>query len=203
MPKAFLNASFFLIVAACSPALAHEPCSNRDSESTGGAATVSQPEYSPEALQKILHRLVGDDLNAFAGFTPRILVAERAVPNAFARAPHTIVLTTGLLDVVGSEDELAFVLAHELGHLLLGHVQSGAEGPQSARLLGMNSRRPIDLELEADAFSLKMLAESGYSPASGRVLLERLGEWGAEAGIALQELHPTLKIRAEQLNPRK
>lgn len=50
-----------------------------------------------------------------SGYTHR-LVAVAGRPNAAAVIGGTLVVTTGLLDTVESENELAFVLAHELGH---------------------------------------------------------------------------------------
>ena len=46
----------------------------------------------------------------------RLLIAESSVPNAVALPGGTIIVTSRLLDDVESENELAFVLAHELGH---------------------------------------------------------------------------------------
>lgn len=43
-------------------------------------------------------------------------VLEDPVPNAFAVPGGRIMVTQGLLDSVGSETELAFVLGHEIGH---------------------------------------------------------------------------------------
>ncbi len=49
-------------------------------------------------------------------YTFRVEVDDNDVANAFALPGGLIVVTTGLLDEVESENELAFVLAHELGH---------------------------------------------------------------------------------------
>lgn len=42
-------------------------------------------------------------------------------PNAFCTPTGTIILTTGLLSTIRSEDELIAVLAHEVAHLVLDH----------------------------------------------------------------------------------
>lgn len=46
----------------------------------------------------------------------RLAVQTSPDVNAFALPGGTILITTGLLEAVGSEAELAFVLGHELGH---------------------------------------------------------------------------------------
>lgn len=79
-----------------------------------GAREVSQEE-APE-----LHRLVGD-LSRRAGLPlPRVCVIESQTPNAFAtgRNPShaAVAVTTGLMHML-TRDELAGVIAHELGHI--------------------------------------------------------------------------------------
>jgi len=51
------------------------------------------------------------------GMVLRLSVLEDDVPNAFATVGGRVMVTQGLLDAVESENELAMVLAHELGHL--------------------------------------------------------------------------------------
>src|ERR671932_30226 len=79
-----------------------------------GAREVS-PEQAPE-----LHRLV-EELATYARLPkPRVAIVESPSPNAFATgrdANHSVVaVTTGILGLL-SRDELAGVLAHELGHV--------------------------------------------------------------------------------------
>lgn len=80
----------------------------------GGAREVS-PAEAPE-----LHRLV-EELATYARLPkPRVAIMDTPSPNAFAtgRDPnHAVVaVTTGILGIL-SRDELAGVLAHELGHV--------------------------------------------------------------------------------------
>lgn len=46
----------------------------------------------------------------------RVLVSENKMANALALPGGTIIVFSGLLETISSENELAFVLAHELGH---------------------------------------------------------------------------------------
>jgi len=54
----------------------------------------------------------------------QVFVVKGDSINAFAtgsRAPYTVVLYTGLIEAL-DEDELAFVIGHELGHVMMGHT---------------------------------------------------------------------------------
>ena len=42
----------------------------------------------------------------------------------FSVGSYSVSVTTGMLDLLDSEDELAGVLAHELGHVKLNHYGS-------------------------------------------------------------------------------
>ncbi len=58
--------------------------------------------------------------------------------NAYSLADGSIVVAFGLLDQATSDDEVAFVLAHELGHVRLGHFaqSAAASGTPLASRLG-------------------------------------------------------------------
>jgi predicted Zn-dependent protease len=51
----------------------------------------------------------------------RFAIVESTAPNAFAAPFGYIFVTTALLDLVETEAELAFVLAHEIGHVEMRH----------------------------------------------------------------------------------
>ncbi len=65
-------------------------------------------------VQSLLERLAtGWENNPYAF---RVSVLDQSTPNAFALPGGRIVVTSGLLESVSSESELAFVLGHEIGH---------------------------------------------------------------------------------------
>lgn len=65
-------------------------------------------------LQALTNSLIDDDLANRAAVTVHII--DEPLPNAFVMPGGHILLTTGLLDAAETENEIAFVLAHELGH---------------------------------------------------------------------------------------
>lgn len=119
-------------------------------------------------LQGLLYRLTGDDPATFLRLTPQVTLHSSLHPNAFSTSRGVITVSTGLIEEVRSSDELAFVLAHELGHLALHRAE---------RWHQFTGRRITSSELrerEADNFARQLLAETGFEEGSGLALRERL-----------------------------
>lgn len=111
----------------------------------------------------------------------RVTVVDWSLVNAFATPGGQIILTRGLLQAAGSADEVAGVLAHELGHALELHPETGlvrAIGLSAAAQLvfagSSGTMTNIGLlitqiqytriaELEADAHAVRMLKAAGIS----------------------------------------
>jgi predicted Zn-dependent protease len=100
----------------------------------------------------------------------RVAVHEESTPNAVAFPGGLIAVTTGLLEQVESENELAFVLGHEIGHfrhrdhlrgigrgvafaLVMGALGLGGSGgaAELASLSGQLAARGFDRDQESDA----------------------------------------------------
>jgi Zn-dependent protease with chaperone function len=131
----------------------------------------------------------------------RAAVWEAGEPNALAFPGGWIVVTTGLLEQAGSENELAFVLGHELGHfhrrdhlrglgrgLALGLVIAGLGGSgagsavQLADLAARLAQRGFDREQESDAdrFGLQLVAaEYGHVAGADDFFARLAGARGA------------------------
>jgi predicted Zn-dependent protease len=90
-------------------------------------------------------------------FTYRVYVVDGGAPNAMALPGGVILVTRGLLQVLQSEAELASVLAHELGHIELGHCLDAVRFSLLAEKVDM---RPIG---ELVDMSLRALASHSFS----------------------------------------
>lgn len=119
------------------------------------------------------------------------------VVNAFAVPGCFIYITRGLMSIVNSEDELAAVLAHEVGHITgnhnerqqrraflrgLGVVAIGAitDSERLSRIAGAAAalftlRYSRKHEYEADDLGLTYLREAGYDPHAAVDMLAALG----------------------------
>ena len=96
----------------------------------------------------------------------QLTLANSASLNAWADGRH-IVLTTGMAGFARSDDEIAFVIAHEMAHNILSHFS----GPGRMRIFG--SLRARNYELDADGFAVRLMGEAGYRPDAGISFLQR------------------------------
>jgi len=124
-------------------------------------------------------------------------------PNAFALPGGYIFLTRSIMDLCRwDRDELAFILAHEMAHVIKGHAMERIMTDSAIRfasrmtplrgtlaawlqrvgvqyLAGAYSR---DLESEADRFATLLIIAAGFDPAAGGRLFARLADLGREPG---------------------
>jgi len=95
-----------------------------------------------------LHRLLGEVAQTLDApdlpELPELFVAANPVPNAHTLGMNKpfIVLTSGLVDLL-EEDELRFVLGHELGHAISGHAVYQTLLQRLIQLSGLFSSIPI------------------------------------------------------------
>lgn len=137
-----------------------------------------------ERVGRIARRLVPQCERKDIDYTFAILKSEEI--NAFAAPGGYIYVTQGLLNAVSSDDELACVIAHELGHVNKKHTIRQAEkaGLMSAliALMGLkdetkkyqtaaaiaaffvNQKFSRDDEFEADRMAVRYAYKAGYNP---------------------------------------
>lgn len=106
-------------------------------------------------------------------------------PLAFSTVGGEILFSKGLLLDLESEDELAAVIAHELAHVVLGHLKELKPQVGEKPELIMSEEK----EIEADRLSVTLMRGSGYDPLATMVVLRRLtGGQEAREQILAQEL---------------
>ena len=188
------------------------------------------PPSRDPALQSTVHQ-VGRRLLTAAGEDPaRWEMAVFASPqvNAFVLPGRKIGVLEGMLRATSSEDELAAVIGHEIGHLQAEHPQERltaqaakqwglrlvsvalqlgdfAYANEIAALLGVGVEfgllRPYSRrqELEADRLGLFTMAKAGFDPREAVDLWRRMDRMGGQRGPALLSTHPAPKERVEAL----
>jgi predicted Zn-dependent protease len=122
----------------------------------------------------------------------RVLMVDWALVNAFATPGGQIIMTRGLVQKANSPDEVAGVLAHEIGHTIELHPEAGlvrAMGLSAAAqivfagttstaanigLLLTQMRYTRVAEREADAHAMRLLKNAGISAKGFGDFFERL-----------------------------
>lgn len=190
----------------------------------GERALVAFDEASSPALDRRLQELV----KALPPDSPlrryrfSVHLVEDETVNAVALPGGSIIVFSGLLKKVRSENELAMVLAHELGHyahrdhlrglgrglgiavaaqLLLGSNNSAAELVSNAAL-PLFARYSRGQEEEADAFAVDLIqARFGHAGGSGDFFRRLAGETGGDRSYLLAS-HPGPEDRIASIGER-
>lgn len=150
--------------------------------------TTNVEAESAEAIRQRIHRLTRAriqplqlDVEREAGRKTMVLWAQPAcsyllqllesdVINGMSNG-RVIAVTTGAMRTFSQDDELAWILAHEIGHNILSHAQNAQLQMMLDRLLGTTvgttsnatpSPDPRSLEAEADYVGAYLLARAGY-----------------------------------------
>jgi len=165
------------------------------------------PEEAPE-----LHRLVAELATYALLPTPRVAIIDSPSPNAFASgrdAQHAVVaVTTGILGLL-TRDELAGVLAHELGHVrnrdilvsslaatLAGAVTLLANLAQWSILLGGAGRSGDDEDHGSVAGGLLTVLLAPIAATLIQLAVSRSREYGADETGAAIHGQPESLVRA-------
>ena len=198
----------------------------QQSEAAWAQALRTQPTSSDAAANARVRR-VGSRIVEAAGLTDRswdyaLFVSES--PNAFVLPSGKIGVTTGLLSLVRTDDQLAAVLGHEVGHVVARHaaerysttalssvaisgVQSvagdyaqaagaiGGLGAQLGVLLPFSRRH----ELEADRLGVDYMQRAGFEPSEAIALWRLMAEQRQGSTPEFASTHPSDASRIAEL----
>lgn len=157
-----------------------------------------------------------------------VLVFDDPTPNAFALPGGKIGVHIGMLDVAETPGQLAAVVAHEVGHVLLRHgnermsqsiladaamntasIAAGAAAPQYQDLivggLGVGAQFGVLLpfsrkhESEADEVGQVFMAQAGFYPAEAVTLWQNMAAMGGQGPAQWQSTHPSDDTRIAKL----
>ena len=185
-------------------------------------ATVAAP--NSEYAQRLAR--VTEKLQSVNGVPLNYKVYMTNEMNANATPVGSVRVYSGLMDKM-NDDELRFVIGHEIGHVALGHSKkamqvayttaaardaagainpyAGALGDSTLGKLGeqfVNSQFSQSQESDADAYSMKFLGEHGYNTRAAGSALRKLATPGSQGGIvnAMFSTHPDPLKRAAKMD---
>lgn len=165
----------------------------RTNSMQGQTVTFVNDERNARLL-RILNKLTEGNANKF---TVRVVDTNPKIENAFVTGSSYVYVYTGLIDAAKSDDELAFVLGHELAHMRLRHLQrhdnENAELAAVIAKLAATSQKDAvrrenlvaasdtvtsfysrDHEREADAQAVIWAHKAGYKPTESFNFFRRM-----------------------------
>jgi len=173
---------------------------------------------------QILGRTGGRLADRLAGRQRRFSFRVLADPqlNAFALPGGFVFVTRPLLELCAEkDDELAFVLAHEMAHVVRGHAM---DRMVSSTLLNVASRASLaarmmnkgvldaalrllqnaysrEQEIEADQFAVRLMLSAGMDPLAGAAVLGKLNDFADDPGelSSYFSTHPPLTARIDRI----
>lgn len=191
------------------------------------AETLRTQKVSTNAAQNARVRAVGDRIVRAAGLTNRpwdYAVFEDSTPNAFVLPSGHIGVTTGLLGMAKTDDQLAVVIGHEVGHVVARHAAERASTTQTAGLVlgavqsragdysqavqafgGLGAQLGVLLpfsrshELEADRLGVDYMAAAGYKPSESLALWRAMAAGRQSGTPEFASTHPSDQTRIAQL----
>lgn len=123
------------------------------------------------------------------GCVSRFLLAPDRAPAAWSDE-QGVAVTPALVTLAGSDDALAFAIAHEMAHVILCH--SCGKGSSLLATFGVGSKAWRAAELEADAMALALVGAAGFDQHAAIDLLNAL----ERAGLGRRTgTHPAAKHR--------
>ncbi|MGD1878147.1 MAG: M48 family metallopeptidase [Kiloniellaceae bacterium] len=182
-----------------------------------------QPASQDDAAQQRVQR-IGREVAAASGAEGvdwEFVLFQDETPNAFALPGGKIGVNSGMLKIAQTDDQLAAVLGHEVGHVVARHpseqmsqsaaIQTalGAAGVgdeavgqlvQMATGVGQLSFSR-SAEAEADRIGLQYMARAGYNPEAAVTLWQNMQAATAQGGQPPEFLstHPNPEHRIEDI----
>jgi predicted Zn-dependent protease len=180
-----------------------------------------------ERVERIASRIVpasGSDI-PFSQW--EVVVFDSDEVNAFALPGGHIGVYRGILKIAKSDDEIATVMGHEVGHVTARHAAQrigttqiaqlgtalagvGAQAyglsPQLVGMLGANVLQygvilpySRNQELEADSLGLRYMAEAAYNPQAAVSFWQAMQATGGGSSSPFLSTHPTGEQRIAQI----
>ena len=184
---------------------------------------IDRQPQAEQILNETSRRLTACVVNQSRKFSFETI--KGAEPNAFALPGGFIFVTHSLMELCQfKHDEVAFILAHEMGHVIRGHAMSRiisnsaiATASRAAPVRGILSGwlRKVgvqflenaysqDMESEADKLGIHLVAAAGYDPQACMRLLSRLAKLNQDKEKfdlgGYFSSHPPFDVRIRNMN---
>ena len=196
---------------------------NRDAQRARAANSVDEYSETARRIQRIARKLIlqANRANPNMPLTLAITVENEALPVAYCLPGGKIIASNALVDRMRlTDDELAAVLAHAIGHAIAGHdadeaalrlarKPGGISADPNRTVLNLadilaelvhNQPHTADAERVADSISLDLLLRARIDPRAAPDAWLKVARAGGAVPPAFLVLNPTWPSRVDELS---
>ncbi|EES89732.1 M48 family metallopeptidase [Helicobacter canadensis] len=193
-------------------------------------AVLKESKLSQNAKQAAMVKRVGQKIASVANrpdFEWEFYLIENKTQNAFCLPGGKVFVYTGLMELVSSDDELAVVISHEIGHTILRHgaermsmqtlqqlgsslleIFVSTQNPEYNNLfnkaynIGSNVGIMLPFsrhhELEADKVGIILMQKAGYNPQAALSFWQKMSQGNKETSDFFST-HPSDSKRIQEI----
>jgi len=163
--------------------------------------------YHDSQARWIVDRILNRLLPHAERYGIKVVLARLPGENAMALPDGTLVLHQSMLAALDTEEQLAFLLAHEIAHRLMSHAWQSEL--HYAALLHNRDLRTTALsdnafdrkqEIQADQYAIRLLENANYDLVRAAGFFSQMAKYPvALAGHSAQRTHPLLAERKQMV----
>ena len=205
-----------MVVSESVERLIWKSVSKEVSEKYGGA----KPDARMAQMNKVFEKIVKQSKKDRDKVNFKLSVLDMNEPNAIS-CGEALFISRELLGMINKEDELAFILGHEVAHTVRAHMRKKVneivletggmallkktsknkliEKGTSTILNVINLGWSREYEREADKVGLRYVVDAGYNPMGAVSMMEKLGGKEAAYHEKLFRSHPPSPDRVKAL----
>lgn len=221
------------LLAVSLAALLVEPCDalmliSRKTEVSIGKQVAEEiiDDYGGLSIDKAANERVATIGARIAAVSPRkdvtfsYQVVNSTVVNAFSAPGGPVIVTRKLAGMMATDDEMAFVLGHETGHITAQHARNMMNrsvitrglatvlfgGASAVVQTGVNMAYTVydrgysrNQEYQADDYGVKLMQQAGYNPEGAVKALAKLGMDTSKGLDKYLATHPDIPRRIDRI----
>ena len=160
-----ISANAQVPLSSAVPSIAQAP--TVEGSVTKSGAAINYSAMSAAEMSALVNKIGSKILSANSVDTAvKFVMIDQNVQNAYTDASDTVAVFSGLIKYCENEDELAFVIGHEIGHAVANHIIKGVVRDTAAEIGANVGKQAASNALARSGFAGKFARYTGVDVTS-------------------------------------